>query len=91
MPLSPQLQQEIHILSLFNPDTTFTGIKVHQDAGAEAIAATKRLYDKGLITLVDGGYPTALGQEAVQHLNSLLSILAAQASAPAEPAVQQTF
>ncbi|MFA5494685.1 MAG: TIGR02647 family protein [Porticoccaceae bacterium] len=88
MSLSPQLQHEIHILSLFNPDTTFTGIKVHQDAGAEAIAATRRLYDKGLITLVDGGYPTALGQEAVQHIDSLLSILAAQgATAAPRPAI----
>jgi len=78
MPFSAELQQEIRVLSLFNPASTLEGIKVHHGAEPEAIAATARLHHKGLITQEDGGYLTALGQEAVRHLDAFLTILASE-------------
>ncbi len=78
MALAKFLVDEISILALFNPASTLEGIKVHHDADPDAIAAARRLHDKGLTSLPDGGYLTALGQEAVRHLDSLVTILDAQ-------------
>jgi uncharacterized protein (TIGR02647 family) len=75
MTLSVDAMHEIRILSLFNPKTALEGIKVHHDACSDDVAATQRLFDKGLITLYDGGYLTALGQEAVRKLDDLVLIL----------------
>ena len=76
MSLTTAVLEEIRLLSLFNPESALAGIKVHHTASAEDIAATRRLFDKGLITLPDGGYPTDLGQEAIRHLDSVVRILA---------------
>ena len=51
------------------------GLKVHQDADKALIAATKRLHEKDLITQPDGGYLTSLGRDAVEHVQTLLTIL----------------
>lgn len=75
MAIPEQLHAEINILALFNPGSTLEGIKVHHSATPEAIAAAQRLHEKGLITLPDGGYLTALGQDAVRNLDALLMIL----------------
>ncbi|MCK9469891.1 MAG: TIGR02647 family protein [Porticoccaceae bacterium] len=75
MPFSLDIQQELRVLALFNPASTLEGIKVHHSANQESIAATRRLYDKSLITQPDGGYLTSLGQEAVRHLDGFLTIL----------------
>lgn len=75
MPFPVDIQHEIRVLALFNPDSSLERIKVHHNADCEAIAATRRLYDKNLITQVDGGYLTPLGQEAVRHLDSFMTIL----------------
>lgn len=85
MPFSSDLQQEIRVLSLFNPATMLEGIKVHHDAEPEAIAATLRLYHKGLVTQRDGGYLTPLGQEAVRHLDGFLTILNSEPQLAASP------
>lgn len=78
MSLSRETLDEIRLLSLFNPESTLEGIKVHHTASKADIAATRRLYDSGLITLPDGGYLTNLGQEAVRHLDAVLRILTPQ-------------
>lgn len=70
-----ELFEELKILCLFNLETTQEGIKVHSNAQPEAIAATRRLHDKGLITQDDGGYLTVLGHDAAQHAQDLLTIL----------------
>jgi len=75
MALPVPIMDEINILALFNPASILEGIKVHHDADPAAIAAAKRLYDKGLISLPDGGYLTPLGQEAVRHLDGLVTIV----------------
>lgn len=75
MPFSPDLIEELDVLTLFNLSTTQEGIKVHKSAEKTVVAATKRLYKKGLITQADGGYLTGLGHDAAQHTQDLLTIL----------------
>jgi uncharacterized protein (TIGR02647 family) len=75
MPLSPELVVEMQVLRMFDTSTSQTGLKVHSDAAADIIAATRRLFDKQLITQVDGGYLTPLGYESSVHLQQLLQIL----------------
>ena len=67
---------ELSILSLFNQATYQEGLKVHaHDATHEHVEATKRLFDKGLVTQSDGGYLTTLGKDAAEHLQDLLLML----------------
>ena len=66
---------EMDILLLFDLASTEQGIKVHKIAGVEAVASTARLFGKGLITQVDGGYLTNLGYKAAEHAQQLKTIL----------------
>ena len=75
MRYNSELIEEINILILFDPSNNQEGLKVHTSAKNISIEATKRLYSKGLISHEDGGYLTALGVEASEHAQSLLSIL----------------
>lgn len=75
MPYTPELVEELNMLNRFNLMTTQEGIKVHHDANRTIITATSRLFEKGLITQVDGGYLTDLGREAAEHAQSALLIL----------------
>ena len=67
--------EEIHCLALFDLNNTHEGLKIHNTAKTEVIAAAKRLHKKGLITKSDGGYLTTLGQEAAEFMQGLRSIL----------------
>lgn len=75
MVITEELKEEINLLSLFNLATTQEGIKVHGNAGPEVVAAARRLYEKGIITQVDGGYLTDLGIEVAEHAQRMLTIL----------------
>lgn len=75
MAYTPELVHELNTLMRFDLDTNQQGVKVHKDADALVIAATRRLHDKGLLTLPDGGYLTSLGREAAEHAHAALSIL----------------
>lgn len=67
---------EINLLSQFNLANTQEGLKIHRhEATAEAVAAAERLYRKGLTSQADGGYLTSLGLDAVEHSQTLLTIL----------------
>jgi len=44
------------------------GLKIHNDAEPAVIAAAKRLFDKGIVTLPDGGYLTDLGHDLFEHV-----------------------
>ena len=66
---------ELNILVRFKLTTTLEGIKVHTTASPSTIAATQRLHHKGLITLEDGGYLTALGHETAEHAHALLGLM----------------
>ena len=75
MPYTQDIVDEINILVRYNLSTTQEGIKVHKTAAPELIAATKRLYDKGLVTQEDGGYLTSLGHEAAEQAQMVLNLL----------------
>jgi len=75
MPFSQELVNELNILVRFSLTSIQEGIKVHHDAEPSVITATQSLYDKGLLTLPDGGYLTDLGLEAAELADKLLSIL----------------
>lgn len=75
MPFNPELTDELNLLTQFNLKNEQDGIKVHNDAASELIAAAERLHNKGLITQVDGGYLTDLGRKAAEHSQALTSIL----------------
>ena len=75
MPYTQDVVDEINILVRYNLSTTQEGIKFHKTAAPELIAATKRLYDKGLVTQEDGGYLTNLGYEAAEQAQMVLNLL----------------
>jgi len=75
MPYTKELVDELNILVRYNLSTTQEGIKVHDTAAPEVIAATKRLFDKGLLTRKDGGYLTSLGHEAAEQAQAALTLL----------------
>ena len=75
MQLTDELVAEIKFLSLFNLASHQEGIKVHGNADPVLIAAAKRLFDKGLVTQLDGGYLTDLGVEVAEHAQRLLTTL----------------
>lgn len=77
MAFNKDIADELHILALFNEDTTQEGLKIHSTAEQSVIAAAQRLHEKGLITQADGGYLTDLGRKASGHAHDLLSILQA--------------
>ena len=75
MRYSNELVNELNLLLHYKIESNMEGIKVHHTADKSIIAATQRLYEKGLVTQVDGGYLTTLGRDAVEHAQSLLLIL----------------
>lgn len=75
MSYTPELVAELEILALYNLANTQEGLKVHHVAAPSAIAAARRLFEKGLVDQVDGGYLTSLGHEAAEHAQALLTIL----------------
>jgi uncharacterized protein (TIGR02647 family) len=76
MNFSREQVAEIDILVHYNLETTQQGIKVHSNAGEEHIEAVRRLFEKGLVTQIDGGYLTDLGRSAAEHAQALILMLA---------------
>ena len=81
MAYTPDNLAELDVLMLFNPSTRLEGIKIHKTAETAVISAAERLYEKGLITKMDGGYLTTLGSEAAEQAQSLFTMLNAHSSA----------
>lgn len=77
MPYTQDIVDELNILARYNLSTTQEGIKVHKTATPETIAATHRLFEKGLISQDDGGYLTNLGIETAKQAQAVLDILTA--------------
>ena len=73
---SQEQMAEIDILIRYNLESNQQGIKVHSKANRDQIEAVQRLYDKGLVTQVDGGYLTDLGRKAAEHAQALILMLA---------------
>lgn len=66
---------ELEVLMLYDLSTSQEGIKIHKSADPSRISAAQRLFDKGFITQIDGGYLTSLGREAAEHTQSLDTML----------------
>ena len=75
MAFSTEVIDELNLLLQFNLSSGQSGIKVHSDAAPSSVAAAARLFDKGLIDQVDGGYLTNLGRETAEHAQGALRIL----------------
>lgn len=79
MPQNEQLSAELEFLRLFSLDSSDSGLKVHKNGASEdSIAAAQRLFEKQLVTQPDGGYLTAIGREAAEHLQRAVSLLSPQ-------------
>jgi len=75
MPYTQDIVDELNILVRYNLTTTLEGIKVHKTATPEIITATRRLFEKGLLSQEDGGYLTNLGRETAEQAQAVLDIL----------------
>ncbi len=75
MRITADMIEEMSLLMKFDLSTTQAGIKVHSDAPPETIAASQRLFEKGLLTQADGGYLTSLGYEVAKHVQSAVIVL----------------
>ena len=75
MIFTPDLVAELEVLARYDLSTLGEGIKVHTTAEPSVIAATQRLFDKGLISLSDGGYLTSLGLGVAEHVQALITIM----------------
>jgi len=80
MHLTQDLVAEIELLDLYDLDSLQRGIKVHSSASEALIAAAQRLYSKGLVDHMDGGFLTPLGREAAEHVQAALRIVASEPS-----------
>ncbi|MDH5407195.1 MAG: TIGR02647 family protein [Gammaproteobacteria bacterium] len=76
MSIAQERVDELNLLLQFNMNSLQEGIKVHTSAETSVINAAQRLFDKGLLTQVDGGYLTDLGMEAAEMADKLLRIIA---------------
>lgn len=71
MSFSPDMIDELNLLLKFPTDSLMQGLKIHHDANQSMIDAAERLYAKGVITQVDGGYLTDLGHDLIEHAQRL--------------------
>ena len=69
------LFEELKLLSKFPLESHMEGLKIHHEAGEDIIAAAKRLFEKGMIDQMDGGYLTDSGREMAEHLLIVLDTL----------------
>ncbi len=67
MTFTDDMVAELNLLLKFPNKSLMQGLKIHHDAEPSAVAAAKRLFDKGIVTLPDGGYLTDLGHDLFEH------------------------
>ena len=58
MTFSSDMVAELNLLLKFPNKSLMQGLKIHNDAEPMVIDAAKRLFEKGIVTLPDGGYLT---------------------------------
>lgn len=71
MNFSSEMIDELNLLLKFPNTSLMQGLKIHHDADSSTVSAAKRLFDKGITTLPDGGYLTDLGQDLFEHAQVL--------------------
>ena len=75
MTYTPDNIAELDVLMFFDLSTSQEGIKIHKTAELVVISAAQRLFEKGFISQVDGGYLTSLGRNAAEHTQFLFTML----------------
>lgn len=75
MPFNQHMTEELNLILKFPDKSLMQGLKIHNDAAPEMIAAAKRLHDKGVISRSDGGYLTDLGHDLAEHAQVIQSAL----------------
>lgn len=75
MKLDQDTLDELNVLLQFDLTNTQQGIKIHQDAEPNIINAVERLFKKGLVDKLDGGYLTSMGRIATEHAQALASLI----------------
>ncbi|MDF2179072.1 TIGR02647 family protein [Aliiglaciecola sp. CAU 1673] len=78
MAFDSSLVAELNLLLKFPHDSLTQGLKIHHDADPQVVDAAKRLFDKGIINRIDGGYLTDLGHDLAEHAQILVSALNAK-------------
>ena len=81
MNLNPELIEELSLLQRISLNSTAEGIKIAATGDPAVVAAAERLFEKGIISDLDGGHLTDSGRDAVEHMNRLFN----QLSPPLEP------
>jgi len=84
MSLTTELLEELDLLNLFDLNSQQGGIKVHDSAGEKKVDAAKRLFEKGITTLPDGGYLTDRGIETAEQAQLLVKMLLADENQPSD-------
>lgn len=69
------LFDEIKLLAKFPEESHMEGLKIHHDAEEILRTSAKALFNKGLITQMDGGYLTDSGREMAEHLHIVLDTM----------------
>ena len=67
MTFTSEMIAELNLLLKFPSKSLMQGLKIHHDAEPEVVSAAQRLFDKGIVTLPDGGYLTDLGHDLFEH------------------------
>lgn len=75
MPFNTELTAELNLILKFPSTSLMQGLKIHNDASPEMIAAGKRLFNKGIVTQEDGGYLTNLGYDLAEHAKVIQAAL----------------
>jgi uncharacterized protein (TIGR02647 family) len=75
MKLDQGTLEELNLLLQFDLSNTQQGIKIHRDADTNVANAAERLFNKGLIDQVDGGYLTSMGRIAAEHAQALSNLI----------------
>lgn len=74
--MQPQQIAQLQVLLHFDPANYSQGIKIHQHtADKRLLEAAEQLFNKGLLSQPDGGYLTALGQEACEYIHNAIQLL----------------
>ncbi len=69
------LFDEIKLLAKFPEESHIEGLKIHHDADPVLVKSARALFDKGLVTQLDGGYLTDSGREMSEHLHTVLDTM----------------
>ncbi len=72
---SEDLFEELKLLAKFPEESHLEGLKIHHDADESLVKSARSLFDKGMVSQMDGGYLTDSGREMVEHIHTVLDTL----------------